>query len=44
MILWRDRVAVGEVGGVGPAVALDRDPGLDLIRQAALDADITFEG
>lgn len=44
MILWGDRVDAGQLAGTGPVVALDRDPGLDLIRQAALDADITFEG
>jgi hypothetical protein len=44
MILWGDRVGPGELVRVGPVVALDRDPGLDVIRQAALDADITFEG
>lgn len=43
MILWADRLDARDLTAVGPVVPLDREPGLDLVRQAALDADFTFE-
>jgi hypothetical protein len=43
-ILWGDRVSARDLEPAGPVLALDREPGLDLVRQAALDADVTFEG
>jgi hypothetical protein len=44
MILWGDRVATADLDGAGPVTPLDREPGIDLVRQACLDADIDFEG
>jgi hypothetical protein len=45
MMLWEGRVDPDrDLLATGEAAALDREPGLDLVRQAALAAGFTFEG
>jgi hypothetical protein len=44
MIVFGDGVAAADVVALGPAVALDAEPGLDLVRRACEDAGIDFEG
>lgn len=43
LMLWGDRVDERDLRVIAGAVRLDRDPGLDLVRQACLDAGIDFE-
>lgn len=44
MILWGDRVAAPDLQHVGRTILLDREPGLELVRVAALDGGFDFEG
>lgn len=45
MMLWEGRVDPGrDLGMTGEAQDLDREPGLDQVRQAALAAGFAFEG
>ncbi len=43
MILWENRVRAASLAVLDHPVALDVDPGLDLVRQACLDADVDLE-
>jgi RES domain len=45
MMLWEGRVDPDrDLAPTGESLALDRDPGLDLVRQASLAAGFAFEG
>ena len=43
-MLWQPRITPGGVEIAGAEVALDREPGLDLVRQACVAAGVDFEG
>lgn len=43
-MLWEPRVSPGTLASVAAALALDREPGLDAVRRACVDAGIDFEG
>ncbi|MGI8728788.1 MAG: RES family NAD+ phosphorylase [Solirubrobacteraceae bacterium] len=44
LMLWRTRLSSGALDADGPPLALDRDPGLDLVRGLCADAGVDFEG
>lgn len=43
-MLWRNRLKDDCLEPVGPEIALDREPGLDLVRVACVAAGVDFDG
>lgn len=43
-LLWERRLQRGQLLASGPEIALDREPGLDLVRRACAAAGVDFEG
>lgn len=43
-MLWEPRIAPGALELAGAEIALDREPGLDLVREGCVAAGVDFEG
>lgn len=44
LMLWHPRLPDGALEVDGPVIALDREPGLELVRTVCADAGVDFEG